>query len=549
MTGQASYEADMLVVGAGAGGAAAAWALASKGFKVILVDAGPQFGPSDYRNSADDWERQWMPELPGSRGRHEIMANQPLDDRWNNLRNISAPRQRVTAQTHRKGHGYSHVRGIGGSTLHFTGWMHRLRPDAMQMNTRFGVAADWPVSYEELEPYYVKAEYMVGVAGPGPAPGRPMSQPYPLPPHPPSTLSQAVAEGARKVGLNMVQNPVAAPSRDWLGRPACNYCGCCQRGCERGDKGSADLTFVRPAEDTGNCQVLPLHTLLQLERGPDDKLTGAIVMTADGKRLRISARHFILAAGAIETPRLLLAMEGLANESGLVGRNFMETLGGGMAGLLDRQVLSYRGYPEDTICWDLNAPDALDGIPGGGVICPTVISTNYAGPARYAERLLEGFGSEFKRRLQQDFGKAIGLTFICENLPNARSFIDLSPEHTDETGLPIARINSYLPDLEVERLAAITQRAEDILLASGAAAVLDRFTTYQIFSTSHVMGTCRMGHDPATSVVDAKQRSHRWRNLWIADASVFPSSGSGEGPSLTLHALSIRLADSIAAVR
>ena len=184
MTGQANYEADVLVVGAGAGGAAAAWALARKGFKVILVDAGPHFGPSDYGNSADNWESRWLPPKLGSRGRHEIIANQKLDDRWSNLRNIRTPRQRITTQTHRRNSEYSHVRGIGGSTLHFTGWMHRLRPDAMQMNNRFGVAADWPVSYDELEPYYVKAEYMVGVAGPGPAPGRPMSQTHPLPPHP-----------------------------------------------------------------------------------------------------------------------------------------------------------------------------------------------------------------------------------------------------------------------------------------------------------------------------------------------------------------------------
>ena len=549
MAGSPGYEADILVVGAGAGGAAAAWALADKGLKVILADAGPRFEAGDYGNSADDWEHRWLPAKPGHQGRHEVVAGQPLESRWDGLKNISAPRQRLSKRTHRNSYGYSHVRGIGGSTLHFTGWMHRLRPEAMQMSTRFGVAADWPVSYDELEPYYVKAEYMVGVAGPGPAPGRPMSQPYPLPPHPPSTLSQAIAMGARSLGLNMVQNPVAAPSRDWLGRPSCNYCGCCQRGCERGDKGSADLTFVRPAENTGRCQVLPAHTLVEFERGDGDELAGAIVLDAQGQRIRIVARHYILAAGAIETPRLLLAMDGLANESGQVGRNFMETLGGGLTGMLDRQILSYRGYPEDTICWDFNAPDALEGIPGGGVICPTVVSTNYSGPARYAERLVEGFGSDFKRRMRDEFGRAAGVTFICENLPNAGSFVDLSPGKTDESGLPIARIHSHLPDLEIERLATITKRAEDILKASGAAAILDRFTNFETFHSSHVMGTCRMGHDPDNSVVNAQQRSHRWRNLWIADASVFPSSGSGEGPSLTLHALSIRMADNIVAMQ
>jgi choline dehydrogenase-like flavoprotein len=545
MAAAARYETDVLVIGAGAGGAAAAWALADKGVQVILADAGPEYSPSDFGNSADDWEKRWMPAKDGHQGRVEVVAGQPLEERWRHLRNLSAPRQRLSKRTHRNSYGYSHVRGIGGSTLHFTGWMHRLRPDAMQMKSRFGVAADWPVSYDELEPYYVKAEHMVGVAGPGPAPGRPMSRPYPLPAHPMSTLSQTLASGARKVGMSIVQNPVAAPSGEWMGRPACNYCGCCQRGCERGDKGSSDLVFVKPAVETGKCKVLPRHTLVQLERGPSDELTGAILVDGEGDRLRIVAQHYVLAAGAIETPRLLLAMDGLGNESGQVGRNFMETLAGGMTGMLDRQIYSYRGYPEDSICWDLNAPDALEGIPGGGLICPTVQSANFAGPGRYAERLVEGFGTGFKRSMVEDFGKAAGVTFICESLPNPRSYVDLSESQTDETGHPIARIHSYLPELEIRRLAQITSRAENMLLAAGVDAVLSRFTNYETFSSTHVMGTCRMGNDAQTSVVNDRQRSHRWQNLWIADASIFPSSGSGEGPSLTLHALSMRLADNL----
>ncbi|MEM7634436.1 MAG: GMC family oxidoreductase [Pseudomonadota bacterium] len=538
---------DVLIIGAGAGGAAAAWALASRGVKVVLVDAGPEFTADEYKVSDDDWEMQGFPHKPGSQGRHEIFAGQELLDRWSGLRNLYAPRQRRSSRTHRGGRDYAHVRGIGGTTLHFTGWLHRLRPEAFEMDTRFDVAADWPLSYTELEPYYLQAEQMIGVAGPATVAGKPRSGPFPTPAHRPSMLSQAIGKGAEKLGMSFVPNSVAAPSTQYQGRPACNYCGCCHKGCPRGDKGSAELTFVQPAQETGNCQVFPQHTLIELMSGNNDEVTSAVVVDGAGTRHSIVAKHYVLAAGAIETPRLLLAMDGLGNESGQVGRNFMETLSSSVTGLHPDQLGSHRGYPEDSICWDLSDPASIAGSPGGVLLVPVAASTHYLGPARYAARLVEGFGTGFKRKLIETFGKAAGVGLICENLPNPKSFISLSEDAVDDNGMAIARINSFLPDLELERLAFATARAEEILIASGVPEVLERVTTYEQFSSTHVMGTCRMGTDPEKSVVNSSQRSHRWSNLWISDASVFPSSGGGEGPSLTVHALSLRMADAIIA--
>ena len=538
---------DVLVIGAGAGGAAAAWALVRQGISVTLIDAGPAYSSAEYKVADNDWEYSGLPAKPGSQGRHEIVAGQPLDERWDSLKTLYAPRARLSEQTVRRVRGYSHMRGIGGTTLHFTGWMHRLHPEAFEMQTRFGVAADWPLTYDELEPYYAMAEQMVGVAGPETVPGRPRSTPFPTPAHLPSTLSQAVAHGGRKLGLSFVPNPVAAPSVPYAGRPDCNFCGCCMHGCPRGDKGSADLTFVAPAVSSGHCKVLPRHTLIEFRRGAQDTLTGAVIADAYGNQHEIAASHYVLAAGAVETPRLLLLMDGLGNESGLVGRNFMETLTSGQTGLHPEQIGSHRGYPEDTICWDFNAPDSIPNIPGGAILLPTVASLGYIGPGRYAEQLVDGFGTEFKRRLLNTFGRAAGIMVICENLPNPRSFVSLSKSLTDEFGRPSARIDSFLPDIEVERLAFATGKARDLLLAAGVPKIQEAFSTYDSFSSSHVFGTCRMGTDPEASVVNASQRSHRWKNLWISDASVFPSSGSGEAPSLTIHALAIRMADRLAA--
>lgn len=540
-------KSDVVVIGAGAGGAASAWALARQGVKVVLVDAGPGFSADEYKVSDDDWEIQGFPQKAGSQGRYEIRAGQPFEDRWSRLRNRLAPRLRQPSRTRRAGREYSHVRGIGGTTLHFTGWMHRLRPEAFEMNSRFGVAADWPLKYAELEPYYLQAEQLVGVAGPARVTGRPRSAPFPTAAHPLSTLSQTIAAGGRKLGLQFAQNQVASPTIAYAGRPPCNYCNCCFKGCPRGDKGSADLVFVRPAEESGNCKVFPRHTLVELVRGKNDQIISAVLADASGTRHEITARHFVLSAGAIETPRLLLAMDNLANESGLVGRNFMETLSGAVTGLHPDRIGSHRGYPEDAISWNFNAPDAIDGVAGGALMMPVAASTDYIGPARYAERLVQGFGTQLKRDVIAAFGKAAGVGVICESLPNPKSFISLSDAQRDEYGMPLARINSFLPEMELQRLAFAMKMAEDVLLASGVPKVLERFTTYEEFFSTHVMGTCRMGTDPETSVVNASQRSHRWSNLWISDTSVFPSSGSGEGPSLTTYALSIRMSDQIVA--
>ena len=141
--------ADVIVIGAGAGGAAAAWALARKDVKVILIDAGPSYNTSEYKVADDDWELGGFLGKPGYQGQYEIIAGQPFDPARVRLRNQLAPRRRVSSRTSRGVGKYLHVRGIGGTTLHFTGWMHRLHPRSFQMNTLFGVAADWPVSYAE----------------------------------------------------------------------------------------------------------------------------------------------------------------------------------------------------------------------------------------------------------------------------------------------------------------------------------------------------------------------------------------------------------------
>lgn len=541
---------DVVIVGAGAGGGAAAWALSRRGVRVLVLEAGPTFDPfKDYRLSANDWEQHQFPEKPGSQGKYAFAEMQRLEPQWQHLRSWNRQRGPTVAGERRAVHGYHHVRGVGGTTLRFTGEAHRLHPRAMKMRSDFGVAADWPLDYAELEPYYGMAEKVVGVAGSGDDRLRPRSEPYPLPAHRLSYASQQLLAGCRKLGLNWVPNSLAALSEPYDGRPACNYCGNCNRGCPLTDKGSADVTFLRQARATGNCSIKAQCHVTQIEAGGNDRVAAVTYRDDRGRTHRIAAKAVVVAGGAVETPRLLLlskgrhAPEGLANETGLVGKHFMETLFWSSSGLHPGPLGSNRGLPSDGVCWDFNAPDAIPGVIGGCRFHSNVAEADLIGPINYAARVVAGWGRSHKKTMREVFGNVLSVGAIGESLPNPGSYVDLDPDQRDANGLPLARIHSFLPDLELRRLDFMAKQAREILRASGAAQIFEEYGTYDMFSATHVFGTCRMGRDPTASVVDPYGRSHRWRNLFVTDASVFPSSGGGESPSLTIEALAIRSAE------
>jgi len=540
---------DAVVVGAGAGGAAAAWRMTQRGWRVLLLDAGPAFDPaSDYGLDRPGWERERFRHKPGSLGETGFAPLQQLDPALADLRSWSlgqgptnpGPRRAVS------GPGYHHVRGIGGSTLHFTGEAHRMHPEAMAMGTRFGVAADWPVRYAELEPYYLEVERLLGVAGPAEARDRWRSAPYPLPAHPLARASRRLGEGAAALGLQWDANPRAALPRPYDGRPGCNYCGGCSHGCPLRDKGSADVTFVAKATASGRCEVRAGTTLLRAIRS-GARVQAIEVADARGVRSRVPTRRLVLACGAVETPRLLLLDPGLAGASGQVGRNFMESVSWTSVGRAEEPLLSFGGLPADAISWQHNRPDAVPGVTGGFRLSAAIHEADMVGPIAHAQRAVAGFGREHKRQVRRAVGSTVAARALGESLPNPGSRIDLDPARRDAFGRPLARIHSHVDAMTVRRLRAMAAATRGLLRASRVAALVEEFGTYDHFSAAHVFGTCRMGDDPRRSVVDADLRLHGLDNAWICDASVFPSSGGGEAPSLTIQALALRAVDRVAA--
>ena len=541
---------DVLIVGSGAGGGAAAHSLATAGLYVTVLEAGPFYDPAtDYRLSEPDWESPFPAKVPVEDS-FEVADLQPLSREHDDLRSWNGITGRWNPGPRRVSFGYQHVRGVGGSTLHFSGEAHRLHPRAFRLRTETGIGADWPLDYAELEPFYVEAERIVGVAG-APEKSRPRSAPFPQPPHPLSYASQVMRRGFERVGLACHPNSVAILSQARDDRPPCNGCNGCLRGCPITDKGSVDVTFLRRAVATGRCTIRAGCEVLRLETGPDDTITG-VVVAERGRIERLTAPRIVLAAGAVQTPRLLLnssgahAPDGVANESGEVGRNFMETLSWTSSGLHPEPLGSHRGQPVDMITWDLNAPDAVPGIPGGFRFAPAQAESDLIGPIAYATRVIPGWGADHKRAMREAFGRVLSVAGLCESVPHPLSRVSLS-ETTDSHGLPKPRIESHLDADAIARIAFMARTCRDVLAATGASAPFEELSAYDIFSSTHVFGTCRMGDDPATSVVDPWCRSHRWRNLWIMDASVFPSSGGGEAPSLTIEALALRAARRIAA--
>jgi choline dehydrogenase-like flavoprotein len=532
---------DCLVIGSGPGGAPFAWKLASKGMNVLLLEAGPRYDPyKSYALDEDDWETKGFPEIRNIR--HTFGKKQPLDTQYENLKSWNKASGPLNPTKERRYLKYHQISGIGGTTLHFQGEAHRLNEDAFRMKSRYGVGVDWPIGYKDLEPYYSETEGILGVAGPDNIPGRPRTKPYPLKPHKLSYASKIVEKACRKQGIDLIPNSVAILSGAYRDAPPCNYCNGCVWGCPRKDKGSVDVTFIPLAEKTGTCEILDNVYVTRIEI--DNKLgkkraAGVVYYDRGGKEHFVGGDYIAVACGAVETPRLLLNSDIKGN--GLVGKNFMETTFYEAVAMHPERLDSYRGIPMDSIIWKWNNPDPERGFPGGLRLFPSAGSA--LGPVNYSLRYFEGWGENYVKEIEKWFGHAISVGGIAEFIPNKDTFVTLDPKVKDQFGSPVAQIQSFLGEPELKSLEFISKKSKEILKASGAGDIVEEVSSYDFFSATHVFGTCRMGGDKETSVVNPSLRVHGIPNLLVTDASVFPTSGGGEAPSLTIEALSLRAAD------
>jgi len=536
---------DVAVVGSGAGGGVLAWALASRGWRVALVEKGrspyPTLGDAELRGS-----------LLGNdeiRGRRFYAFHDPLIEPRTFRDGATAPARVGAVQ----GLGVS----VGGGTVQYDADSPRLqRADLRRLSLSGPVAGadvvDWPIDYDELVPVYDEVERLIGVQGEaGADPFTEPRGPYPMAPGYASKAGTVLSAGARSLGYHPHPMPMAINSRFYRGRPACVNCGFCGVGCPINAKGSTAVTVVRDALLTDRCTLLAECCVVAVDVEPSGaRATGLRYIDGMGVERSLTADHVVLAANAIETPRLLLAStstahpDGLGNGSGLVGRYLTFHVIFATIGVFGEEIRSYRGRVITHAMGDFTSPgNYVDGIRGGyvelgGSIHPVEEGVSY--PRLLHKELITT--GPYRRRIA-------AVSMIGEDMPVADNRVELDPTVRDVYGRPVARI-TYARHPEDQRLVdTYMPKLVEIAVAAGAVDTLSYDTAVEegIPSTRHLHGTTRMGIDPTRSVTDPWGRLHEVENVWIADGGLWPTSGAFN-PTLTQQALALRTALHIDAV-
>ena len=537
VTFPASNAVDFLVIGAGAAGGVIAKEVAVAGFRVVVLEQGPYLRDADF--SHDEIKYAFLPGLTNDPRLQPITYRKSEADRARPVKAIEYGRQ------------------VGGGTVHFTGNYWRFHESDFRERSLFGAVsgadlADWPIAYSDLEPYYTKAEYDLGISGlAGANPFEaPRSKPYPVPPMPVKGSGVLFDRAAKKLGLHPFPAPVAILSRPYQGRAACANCGFCESfGCEMRAKSSTLVSVIPVAEKTGRCEIRPHCYVRKIQTDDAGRATGAIYFDRDRREIFQHAKVVFVCANGAETPKLLLMSkskrfpDGLANSSGLVGKYLMWDNGAPAQGLFEHPLNEYKGIQVTRLIHDYYAADPKRGFYGGGGIDARFDFY----PAGFALHGLPPdaprWGSEYKKMFETYFTRTMMLLSHTTSLAQAKNTITLDPEVKDDWGLPAVRVTcDYHPD-DVATMKWLMAKQIEILQAAGAQKTWSQpYDIADNMPSRHLMGTCRMGHDPRSSVVNVYSRTHDVPNLFLVDGSNFVTSGRQQ-PTATIQALAYRAAD------
>ena len=510
-----------VVIGSGAGGGTLSNELAQKGVKVVCLEAGKNYSPDDFIN--DEWsaflQTAWLDNRSTS-GSWSIATNWPNLPSWI-------------------------VKSVGGSTLHWAGASLRFQEHEFKVRTEYGDVAganllDWPIDLKEMEPYYDKAEYKIGVTRTHGIPGLPGNNNF-----------KVFYDGAKKLGYKDVHTGrmgINSMPRD--GRNACLQLGFCFQGCKSGAKWSAGYSEIPKAEQTGNFELRTQAHVIQITHNKSGKVDGVVYVDKDGNQQKQKARIVAVAGNSIETPRLLLMSnssmypDGLSNSSGQVGKNFMRHMTGTVYGTMPGEVHFDRGTQMAGIVMDESGHDDSRGFAGGyymqtlpgfglGAIAGNIGNMSVDSPGKW--------GRNYTREVVENYKNMAGMWLVGEDMPRSTNRITLSSTEKDQYGLPAPNVHFDDHPNDVAMREYAYKKAEDLYNSVGAV------QTYRTppYPSTHNLGTNRMSANAKDGVVNKWGRSHDIKNLFVADGSVM-TTGAAANPTLTITALAIRTGEYLA---
>lgn len=519
---------DVLIIGAGASGAAVAWSLADTRMKILCLEQGDWVNPADYPTTNRDWETRAMGEFSISPNTRKRVTDYPINEDDSPIK-------------------VANFNGVGGSTILYAAHFPRFHPSDFRVKSLDNVADDWPIDYALLEPYYAENDRMMGVAGLAGDPAYPPKE-LVLPPVPLGKLGETLAKGFNEKGWHWWPSDSAIATEPYDGRDKCVNLGPCVSGCSQGAKASTDITYWPHAIRAG-VELKTRCRVREITVNDEGMASGVIYYDENGVEHEQKAEVVIVACNGIGTPRLLLNSkstlfpDGIANSSGLVGKNLMFHPYAWVNAIFDEPLKGYMG-PGGCCIWsqEFYETDAARDFVRGY----TMEITRGRGPVTTA---LGGmalgdipWGAGHHQAFADVFDKSAGMVVICEDLPELHNTVTLDPDLVDSDGIPAPKINYTLSENSRKMLDHGIARGEEVLRAAGARSL--RSEAPLGMAGWHNMGTARMGIDPEKSVVNEWGRSHDVKNLFIVDGSIFVTS-AGVNPTSTIQALSLYIADTM----
>jgi len=534
---------NAVIIGAGAGGGVVAKELSQAGLGVVVLERGKWY---TYGDNYDD-------ELHSQRTQVLGAAYGPDDARNPRVRVNDDGSTRIVRPSEG---GYGHVAAcVGSGTLSYGAMGWRYMPQDFRMKTVYGhpegsTLEDWPITYDELEPYYERAEWEIGVAGDDRqnpfAP--PRKKPQPMPPFPYSKEARAIEAAARRLGYHPFPIPMLRNSRPRDGRPQCiHHRSCVGFACPVNAKNGTQNTVIPTALATGNCELRTDCIASRILLDNHGRATGVQYFDVNDQPQVQTADIVVVAASATETARLLLNSKsklfphGAGNNNDWVGRNLQGHAYSGAYGLFDQELYEEAGPGACIAMCDFNHGN--DGIVGGAMLANEFIRLPYL----FANRRPPGaarWGKEHKKFQRDCYKRVASVKGPVQEMPVFTARVEVDPKVKDHWGIPVARISGRRHELDIKCGTFIAEKAAGILKEAGATKTWLSIPGSGVSGGQHQAGTCRMGDDPKTSVTNRHGQVHDIDNLFVADASLHVTNG-GFNPSLTIMALGYWVADYI----